>query len=92
MNDPRKDQPDSKTSPRTKHSSQLQTHNVPTEDVENPNSTNKDGDLLFVYKPRIVPRGTKNAAKEGEKQIYCTLINAPSRGAKRKEKSSYGMD
>ena len=34
---------------------QLQTHNLPTDDVENINSTNKERDLLLAYKPRIVP-------------------------------------
>ena len=33
---------------------QLQTHNLPTNDVENTNSTNKGKDLLFANKPRIV--------------------------------------
>ena len=30
---------------------------MPTYDVENTNSTNKGGDLLFVNKPRIIPWG-----------------------------------
>ena len=30
---------------------QLQTHNLPTDDVENINSTNKGRDLLFTNKP-----------------------------------------
>ena len=38
---------------------QLQTHNLPTDDVENINSTNKGRDLQLTYKPRIVPWGTE---------------------------------
>ena len=34
---------------------QLQTHNLPTNDVENINSTNKGRDLPLSNKPRIVP-------------------------------------
>ena len=34
---------------------QLHTHNLPTDDVNNINSSNKDIDLLFSNKPRIVP-------------------------------------
>ena len=36
-------------------SKQLQTKNLPTNDVENTNCTNKGKDLLLAYKPRIVP-------------------------------------
>ena len=37
---------------RLKH---LQTHNLPTDDVENLNSTNKGKDLLLANKTQIVP-------------------------------------
>ena len=37
-------------------SKQLQTHNLPTNDVENTNGTNKGKDLLLANKPWIVPR------------------------------------
>ena len=40
-------------------SKQLQTHNVPTDDVENTNDTTKGRDLLLVNKLQIVPRGTE---------------------------------
>ena len=36
-------------------SKQLQTDNLPTNDVENTNSTNKEKDLLLANKPWIVP-------------------------------------
>ena len=38
---------------------QLQTHNLPTNDVENINSTNKGRDLLLANKPRFVPWRTE---------------------------------
>ena len=34
---------------------QLQTHKLPTDDVENINSINKGSDLLLANKPRFVP-------------------------------------
>ena len=37
---------------------QLQTHNLPTDDMENINSTNR-GDLLLANKHRIVPCSTE---------------------------------
>ena len=40
------------------HPKQLQTHNQPTDHVENINSTNRGRDVLLVNKPQIVPRGT----------------------------------
>ena len=38
---------------------QLQTYNLPTDDVENVDSTNKGRDLLLANQPQIVPRGTE---------------------------------
>ena len=40
MDDQRKDHHDPERSPQKDYSEQLQTHNVPTDDVENTNSTN----------------------------------------------------
>ena len=33
---------------------QLQTHNMPTDEVENPNGTDERGDIIFGNKPRTV--------------------------------------
>ena len=41
--------------PQRNHSKQLQTHNLPTDDVENIHWTNKWTDLLLANKPQIVP-------------------------------------
>ena len=38
-----------------KRSKQLQTQNLPTDDMENINSTNKGRDLLLSNKPQILP-------------------------------------
>ena len=38
---------------------QLQTHHLPTDDVDNPNSINYGGDIRFVNKHRSLPRGTE---------------------------------
>ena len=45
MDDPRKNDSDLKRSPKMNHPKQLQTHNVPTYDVENTHGTNKGRDL-----------------------------------------------
>ena len=42
---------------------QLQTHNLPTDDVETTNGTNQGGDLLFVNKLQTFPRRTKRVLK-----------------------------
>ena len=44
---------------QTNCSKQLQTFNLPTDDAENINSTNKGRDLILANKRRIVPRGTE---------------------------------
>ena len=49
MNDQRKDHSDLKRTPRRNSSQQVQTHNVPTDEVENTDSPNKLGDLQFAY-------------------------------------------
>ena len=54
MDDQRKDHIDQEGTPQRNRPKQLQTHNLPTENVENINST-KAKDLLLAYKPQIVP-------------------------------------
>ena len=44
----RKDHIDTKRPKQRKRPKQLQTHNLPTNDVENINNTNKGRDLLFA--------------------------------------------
>ena len=59
MDDQRKDHLAPK-GPKLKYRpKQLQTHNLPTDDVKNINSANKGRDLLLVNKPRIIPWGTE---------------------------------
>ena len=55
MDDQRKDHIDTKRPKQRNHPKQLQTYNLPTNDVENFNSTNKGRDLLLAYKLRFVP-------------------------------------
>ena len=49
-----KDHPDPKKTQKRNHPQQLQAHNVPNDDEENTNNTNKGGDLLFANKPWTV--------------------------------------
>ena len=44
-------------------SKQLQTHNLPTNDVENINNTNKGRNLLFANKHRLFPDEQKGCCK-----------------------------
>ena len=59
MDDQQKDNSDPKRPPKKEPPQQLKIHNVPTDDVENTNSTSKGGDLQFTEKPRIVPWGSE---------------------------------
>ena len=55
MDDQRNDNIDTKGPKQRNCPKQLQTHNVPTNDMENINSTNKGINLLLATKPRFVP-------------------------------------
>ena len=55
VDDLKKDHIDTKGPNQRKPPKQLQTHNLPTNDVENINSTDKERDLLLSNKPLIVP-------------------------------------
>ena len=63
MDNQRKDHPDLKRTPkRNPPSQQKQIHNMPTDDIENTNSTNQSGDLLFIISCGLIPeeqKGTK---------------------------------
>ena len=63
MDDQRKDHVDPKGPRQRNRPKQLQAHNLPTDDVENINSTNKGRDLLLASKSWIVPWGKKGCRK-----------------------------
>ena len=54
MDNQRKDHIDPKGPKQRNCPKQLQTHNLPTNDVENINNTNKERDLQLANKPQIV--------------------------------------
>ena len=83
MNDQAKDQIDSKRPPQRNCPKQLQSHNVPTYNVENTNCTNKGRDLRLTNKPQIVPRGTE---KRGVKLLTATRNNTDNTRTNRKQK------
>ena len=49
------------------HAQQPQTHNVPTDDVENNEGTNLGGNIQFANKPRTVPLGTERMLQRDQK-------------------------
>ena len=55
MDDQRKDNIDPKVPMKRNRPRQLQTHNLPTNSVENINKANKGRYLLLANKPQIVP-------------------------------------
>ena len=59
MDDQRKDHIDPEGPLQRNRPKPLQTHNLPTDDVERIYGTNKGRDLLLAKKPRIVPWGTE---------------------------------
>ena len=50
---------------------QLQTHNLPTNDVENINSTNKERNLLLAKAMDCLLRNRKDVTKDPEAQQSC---------------------
>ena len=70
MDDQRKDHVDQKRPTQRNRSKQLPTHNLPTDDVENINSTSKGRDSPLANKPL---RSRKDSAKDPEaQQSYLT--------------------
>ena len=63
MDDQRKDYINPKGPKQRNYSKQLQTHNLPTNDVEIFNSTNKGKDQLLAKKPRLFPNEQKGCRK-----------------------------
>ena len=73
MNDQRKDHLDPKEPKQKNCPKQLQTHNLPTDDVENINSTNKGRDLVLANKPWIVPYGAERMLQRIQRHSRVTL-------------------
>ena len=78
MDDRRKDFLDPKRPLRRNRFQQLQTHNVPTDDVENTDGTNYSGDLLFGNKPKTVPRITERMPQRNEMEQKDLLYTNPN--------------
>ena len=79
MDDQKKDDIDPEGPPHRNHSKQLQTHNFPTDEVENINSTNKRRDLLLAKKPQIVARGTERMPQRIQMTRRVTLHRSAHR-------------
>ena len=94
MDDQRKDNINPKGPKQRNCSKQLQTHNLPTNDVENTNSTNKGKDLLLAYKPQIVPWQTERVPQRIQRHSRITLHRSthPKWEQDKTGKSSYGLD
>ena len=73
---------------------QLQTNNLPTNDEENTNTTNKGKDLLLANKPRIVPWRKERMPQRIQRHSRITLHRSihPKWEQDKTEKSSYGLD
>ena len=80
MDDKRKDRPDRKRLPKRHRPQQLQTHNVPTDDVENTNSTNLGG--YMINRELFLEEQKRPEVQEN----YYTLINTSSMRNKTRQK------
>ena len=89
MDEQRKDHIDSKRPKQRNRPKQLQTHNLPTDDMENIYSTNKGRNLLLANKPRIVPWGTERMLQRIQKHSKVTLHRSthPKQEQKKKKKT-----
>ena len=67
---------------------------MPTNDVENINSTNKGRDLLLANKPQIVPWASERMLQRVQRHSRVTLHRSAHRKWEQDqmEKSSYGLD
>ena len=94
MDDQRKDYINPKGPKQRTCSKQLQTDSLPTNDVENTNSTNKGKDLLLANKPRIVPWRTKKMPRRIQRHCRITLHRStyPKWEQDKTEKYSYSLD
>ena len=73
MDDQRQDHIDPKGPKQRNHSKLLQTHNLPTDDVENINSTDKRIDLQLANKLQIVSWGTERMLQRIQRHSRVTL-------------------
>ena len=73
---------------------QLQTHNLPTDDVENFNSTNKGKDLPLTKKTQIVPWRTERMLQRIQRHSRVTLHRSTNTKWEedQTENSNYGLD
>ena len=94
MDNQRKDHIDTKGPKQRNRPKQLQTHNVPTNDWENINSTNKGRNLLLANKPWFVPWWTERMLQRIQRHSRITLHGSTHSKWKQDqtEKSSYGLD
>ena len=94
MEDERKDHIDPEGPNQRNCPKQLQTLNLPTDDVENINSSNKGRYLLFANKPWIVPWGAQRMPQRIHRHRRVTLHRSahPKREQDLREKSRYSLD
>ena len=94
LDDQRKDYIDSKGPKQRNRSKQLQTDNLPTNDVENTKSTNKGKDLLLANKLRIVHWRIERIPQRIQRHSRITLQRSthPKWEQDKTEKSSYDQD
>ena len=94
MDDKRKDYINPNGPKQRNWSKQLQTDNLPTNDVENTNSTNKGKDLILANKPRIVPWRTERMPQRIQRHSGITLHRSthPKWEQDKTENSIYGLD
>ena len=90
MDNPRKDHIDPKGPKERNCPKQLQTHNLPTDHVENINSINKGRDLLQAVDCSL--RNRKDATKDPKAQQSYFTSAYPKREQAQMEKPSYGLD
>ena len=90
LDNQRKDDINPKGPKQRNCSKQLHADNLPTNDVENTDSTNKGKDLLLANKMRLVPWWTKRI----QRHSIITLLRSTHRKWEqdKTEKSSYGLD
>ena len=73
---------------------QTTTHNLPNDDVENINRTNKGRDLLLANNPQIVPWGAERMLQRIQRHCSVTLHRStlPKWEQDQTEKSTHGLD
>ena len=94
MDDQRKDHLDLKGPKQRNRPRQLEAYNLPTDDLENVNSTNKGRDLLLDNKPQIVPWAVERMPQRIQRHSRITL-HEPAHAEREQvqtEISSYGLD